>query len=202
MTDTEFAPSRAEGGFDPSGDAVSGTDDGEEVASHEDYNERLAYFVALAESDFMEYDLYYDPCAVTTQYLRTFVVNLGLDESSTIALFDRWLFSAAPEVPFLQYLDGSEEPNMIWRVAHRFEEWSALSELVLRLVTCGTSEADAERLLSVQRNITGLHGTRFGLPSMETRLREWADCPTQVQVSLGVMGEGGELDDSDVLVIN
>jgi hypothetical protein len=62
-----------------------------------------------------------------------------------------------------------------------------LSELVLQLVACGTSEADAERLLSMQSNIAGLHGTRFGLPSMEARLREWANRPTQVQVSLGAM---------------
>jgi hypothetical protein len=47
MTDTEPAPSGTEGDFDASGDAVGGTEDGEEVTSHEDYNERLAYFVAL-----------------------------------------------------------------------------------------------------------------------------------------------------------
>jgi hypothetical protein len=72
-----------------------------------------------------------------------------------------------------------------------------LSELALRLVTCGTPEADAERLLSMQRNTAGLHGTRFGLPSMEARLREWSNRPTQVHVSLGAMGGGDELDDSD-----
>jgi hypothetical protein len=70
----------------------------------------------------MEYDPYHDLYAVATQYLRTGAANLGLDNSSTIALLDRGLFSAAPEVPFLQHLGGSEEPNMIWRVAHRFEE--------------------------------------------------------------------------------
>jgi hypothetical protein len=67
MTDTESAPSGAEsppsgaeGDFDASGDAVSGTEDGEEVASHDDYNECLACFVALAEPDLMEYDPYHD----------------------------------------------------------------------------------------------------------------------------------------------
>jgi hypothetical protein len=64
-------------------------------------------------------------------------------------------------------------------------------------VTCGTSEADAERLFSMQRNIAGLHWTRFGLPSMEARLREWANRLTQVYVSLGEMGGGDELDNSD-----
>jgi hypothetical protein len=103
---------------------------------------------------------------------------LGLDEPSTITLFDRWRFSGALEVPFLQHLDGREEPNMIWRAAHRFEEWFALSEFALPLVTCGTSEADTERLLSMQCNIAGLHGTSFDLPSMEANLREWVSHPT------------------------
>jgi hypothetical protein len=53
------------------------------------------------------------------------------------------------EVPFLQYLDVGEEPNMTWQAVHRFEEWSALSELALRLVTYGTSETETERLLSM-----------------------------------------------------
>jgi hypothetical protein len=64
-------------------------------------------------------------------------------------------------------------------------------------VTCGTSEADAKSLLSMRRNIAGLHGTRFGLPSMAARLREWTNRPTQLQVSLGAMDGGDELDDSD-----
>jgi hypothetical protein len=66
MPDTESALSGAEGDFDASGDAVSRTEDGEEVASHEDYSERLAYFVELAEPDLMEYDLYHDLYAVFT----------------------------------------------------------------------------------------------------------------------------------------
>jgi hypothetical protein len=114
MTDTESPPSGAEGDFDASGDAVSGTEDGEEVASHEDYNERLGYFVALADPDLMEYDPDHDLYAVATQHLCTFAANLGFDESSTISLFDRWLFRAVREGPFLQHLDDSEEPNMIW----------------------------------------------------------------------------------------
>jgi hypothetical protein len=38
-------------------------------------------------------------------------------------------------------------------------------------MSCGTSEADAERLFSLERNIAGLHGTRFSLPGMVARLR-------------------------------
>jgi hypothetical protein len=38
--------------------------------------------------------------------------------------------------------------------------------------TCWGCILDAEHILSMQRNIAGLHATRFGLPSMEARLRE------------------------------
>jgi hypothetical protein len=65
----------AEGDFDASGDAVSGTEDGEEVASHDNYNERLTYFVALVEPDLMEHGPYHDLYTVATQYFRTFAAN-------------------------------------------------------------------------------------------------------------------------------
>jgi hypothetical protein len=100
-------------------------------------------------------------------------------------------------LPFLLDLDLREDRNQIWRTAHRFEEWSSFSEMAVRLVTCGTSEADAERILSMQRNIAGLHGTRFGLSSMEARLREWASRPTEVHAIHAAMDEDDELDDSD-----
>jgi hypothetical protein len=46
-------------------------------------------------------------------------------------------------------------------------------------------------------NTAGLHGTRFGPPSIETCLKEWDNRLTQVQVSLGTMGGGDKLDGSD-----
>jgi hypothetical protein len=62
---------------------------------------------------------------------------------------------------------------------------------------CWACILDAERILLMQRNISGHHGTRFGLPSMEARLREWANRPTQVQLTRGATDEGNKLDDSD-----
>jgi hypothetical protein len=56
-------------------------------------------------------DLYEDLYGLVIQFLRTLSVNMDLDESRTIALFDDWLFAAGPDVPFLQNPDGSDEPN-------------------------------------------------------------------------------------------
>jgi hypothetical protein len=45
----------------------------------------------------------------------------------------------------------------------------------------GISEADGEGILSMQRHVTELPGTRFELPSVEARLKEWGNQPTQVR---------------------
>jgi hypothetical protein len=63
--------------------------------------------------------------------------------------------------------------------------------------TCWACIRDANRILSMQRNVALLHGKQFGLPSMEASLREWANCPTQVQLTRGAPGQGNQLDDSD-----
>jgi hypothetical protein len=59
----------------------------------------------------------------------------------------------------------------MWRSAHRYKEWAGFAELAIRLVSCATSESDAERVLSMAKNIAGLHGTRFAIGPMEARLR-------------------------------
>jgi hypothetical protein len=71
-----------------------------------------------------------------------------------------------------------------------------LSELALWFITCGTSEANTERILSMQCNIARLHEI-VGLPPMETRLREWINRRPQVPLTIGAMGEGDELEGSD-----
>jgi hypothetical protein len=45
------------------------------------------------------------------------------------------------------------------------------AELGLRIVPCTTSESDAERILSMQKSVAGLHGTRFTIAGMTDRLR-------------------------------
>jgi hypothetical protein len=85
-------------------------------------------------------------------------------------MYDTWLFGHPKEVPFL----GSANPvvcaNEMWRIAHRHAGWEILSDIALRFISSGTSEADAERVLSMERNIAGLHGTRFGIQGMRSRM--------------------------------
>jgi hypothetical protein len=59
----------------------------------------------------------------------------------------------------------------MWRSVHRYKEWVGFAELAIRLVSCATSESDAERVLSMVKNIAELHGTRFAIGTIEARLR-------------------------------
>jgi uncharacterized heparinase superfamily protein len=46
-----------------------------------------------------------------------------------------------------------------------------LADLAPRLVSYAVSKADAERVVSTQQNITGLHRTRFRIMTVEKRLK-------------------------------
>jgi hypothetical protein len=148
-------------------------------------------------------DPYRDLYSLARESIRALAIKLHTEERVALIIFDNWLFSSAADVPFLRDRELLDSPNDFWRIAHRFLEWLPLSELALRLITCGTSEADAERILSMQRNVAGLHGTRFGLPSMEARLRELmarpssSDLVRSSEMTTGVLDEDHETDDSD-----
>jgi hypothetical protein len=53
------------------------------------------------------------------------------------------------------------------------------ADLAPRLVSCELSEADPERVLWIQKNITSLHGTGFGLRAIEVQLRNARDLSTR-----------------------
>jgi hypothetical protein len=49
--------------------------------------------------------------------------------------------------------------------------WARFTEIVIRQISVGTSEADCQRSLSMQRTIAGAHGTRYETPSLAARLQ-------------------------------
>jgi hypothetical protein len=80
-----------------------------------------------------------------------------------------WLFGDPSRLPFRW--DIETDPNSIWRRAHLSEDWMKFTDLALRLISIGTSEADCERSLSIQRDIAGAHATQYKAPSLTARLR-------------------------------
>jgi hypothetical protein len=85
-------------------------------------------------------------------------------------IFSAWLFAPIQDVPFLQNPAALPSTDLIWCTGHRHEEWAEFTELALRLISCTTSESDTERVLSMEKNVAGLHGTRFAIRTMEARL--------------------------------
>ena len=64
-----------------------------------------------------------------------------------------------------------KNPNDFWRTMYLLDEWKDFSLLALHFITLPTSEADVERVLSVQREIMGTKMTNLGTLTLESRLR-------------------------------
>jgi hypothetical protein len=54
-----------------------------------------------------------------------------------------------------------------------------VADLALRLVSCEVPEADAGHVLVMQKDIPSLHGRRYGIRTMEARLRSARLLPTR-----------------------
>jgi hypothetical protein len=116
-----------------------------------------------------------DPYAAVYEPATNCITDLGekleFDLEMVRVMMNTWLFGSPRDAPFLLDPRALIDTDQIWRVAHRYDRWSKFSELALRFVSCSTSESDAERILSMQKNIAALHGTRFGIPGLEARIR-------------------------------
>jgi hypothetical protein len=137
------------------------------------YKDWLFHFAGMKDEDRLRFHPYSvdDMYEVGMKSIRNLACRMEVDASVMTGLFQLWLFGTDEEIPFLGDCFLHDSPNEMWRVAHRYKQWSVFADLALRFVSCGTSEADAERILSMQRNIAGLHGTRFGTQSMKSRIR-------------------------------
>jgi hypothetical protein len=157
--------------------------DGHNEFDTQNYRSSLSHFAGIPDKERFELDIYADANWEKNLYevsqngilqvAEKVAQKLGYDPNLTTirAMYDRWLFAPRSEIPFLS---GTRiellSANEMWRTAHRYTGWEIFAGIALRFVASGTSEADAERVLSMQRNIAGLHGTRFGIQGMRARM--------------------------------
>jgi hypothetical protein len=194
MADEECAP--AEFAFQTRQDGDQEVEDDENLPDAAGYKRYLVQYASITESQLITFGRYHEINAIVMLCISHIAAKRGFSDSPIKRRLDVWLFDAAHEIPFLGDSRDKECPNSMWRTAHRFGEWAQFAVVALRLITCTTSEMDADRLFSVQRNVAGLRATRFGLPTMEARLREWASRPKEIQTNLEAMEESEDLDDS------
>jgi hypothetical protein len=55
-----------------------------------------------------------------------------------------------------------DPPEITWAIAGTDERWTAFAAFPQRVVGMTPSEVEVERVISIQRNLMGIHGSRFG----------------------------------------
>jgi hypothetical protein len=157
------------------GDAGSG----ENWPITESYRGYLVHFAQIAEEERMRSDAYCSTWEIAGCRIAEPASRLELNSEVITILFNQWLYDSAGDTQFVRDEGGKESTNPTWRVAHRYAKWTRFADLALRLISFRMSEADAERVLSMQTNITCLHKTRFGRMAMEAQLRSAISLPTR-----------------------
>jgi hypothetical protein len=170
MFDGQFIPGRPRWVTAPESYGPQ-VNEGEDQPVAQCYREYLGSFHEMPEDQRMTFDPFSGIYETARPRIIDLAGRLGLDTEQMGARYDQWLFNPSKEISFARDEAAHESVNSLWRRAHRYEMWASFADRALRFVSSGVSEADAERILSMQKNIAGLHGTRFGIPTMEARIR-------------------------------
>jgi hypothetical protein len=87
----------------------------------------------------------------------------GYDPNEILDAFRRWWFEDSE-------LSHEVDPDKHWKDVHRCEGYEQVAHIVLRFITAGTSEAEVEKMFSVQKRIQGIHGTDYRTDTIHARL--------------------------------
>jgi hypothetical protein len=136
------------------------------------YNQWLADYANMSEDERFSHNPYDRTYECAFGYIEGFAQKLGIDPGCAIRQFNTWPFEDPLEIPWLSHAKDTPCVNRMWREAHRWKDWNDFSDLALRLVSCATSESDAERVLSLEKDIIGYHGTQFRLGG-RSEVRIW-----------------------------
>jgi hypothetical protein len=141
------------------------------------YRKVLVHFNEMTEEERLGFDPYHSTWEIGRNRIAELTRSLEWNPEAMIFLYSQWLFDPGRDTQFVLDQSARESVNSLWRVVYRYEEWTAFADLALHLDSCWVSEADAQRVLSMQINIAGLYGTRFGIRTMDPRLRSARTLP-------------------------
>jgi hypothetical protein len=139
----------------------------EEVHSYRTLQEQL-----LDDGDIeqmLAYPLYEDLMTSAANCIPSLAETLGFSGGAAFEALHNWIRIPSEVLRFP--LLGNQSPDTIWRNAHLYGAWREFSEVAIRIVTLGTSEADVERLISVHRDIASLKSTRYSHSTIRNRLQ-------------------------------
>ncbi len=129
----------------------------------------------LAEKKFSErlnINLFENMHIISRDFVISLLSQIGFDYSfeNIHDLIDKWAFNSTNELPFSVDIKTKKSVDL-WKRIITYSDWKPLATAVIRIVSIGTSEANCERFISRQREVTGDHGTNYNPKSMESRLQ-------------------------------
>ena len=85
---------------------------------------------------------------------RAKIIHKELDESVLSLQWDAWIYGLISELPFVSSLmNAFGTPYYVWSCAMMHDEWKNFGDVAKRFILSAISEADVERIFSVQRSI-------------------------------------------------
>jgi hypothetical protein len=145
--------------------------EGKEEVQTEEFTSYHRLQVALLETgdidQMLRYPLYSDLVAKADRCVGSLAVKLGMSPIQSIQCFHHWIEMTDEALHFP--LLGDRSPDAIWRHAHQYHDWRDFAQIALRIVTLGTSEVDAERIISTHRDIVSFQGTRYSHETLRSR---------------------------------
>jgi hypothetical protein len=84
--------------------------------------------------------------------------DLGM-KGNFAKMVPQWIMAPVGKLPFARW--GSERDDLICRNGHLTEKWRQFSDIAMKFVSMGISEAEVEILISVQRDVLGTKSTRI-----------------------------------------
>jgi hypothetical protein len=153
----------------PSESYTPGENEYQEVWRIQTSRQHLASFAIISEEQRLSFDPYQALHEHAERPISELAVKVGMNPGKIGQIFTVWPFAPTQDLPFLQNPASLPSADLRWPAAYPDQEWAELAERALRLISCATSESHAERVLSMEKNFAGLHGTPFSLPRMEAR---------------------------------
>jgi hypothetical protein len=142
-------------------------EEAEEVPSYRELQSDLFHGTAI--DGMFAYPLYCDLMSKADRCVESLADRLGMSPDESVQSLHDWIETAGDPLWFPRL--GDRSPDTIWRHAHQSDRRRDFSEIAMRIVTLGTSEADVERMISTHRDVASLQGTRYSHRTLRSRLQ-------------------------------
>jgi hypothetical protein len=155
----------------PQGSLLS-DDEEYEPPIHELGGSRTRYCAELSQlltkdpQDLLEEQIFQNRDLTAERFLNDLTEKLGLSDTVDVK---RRMFEWITGETISWFLHIGDPPELMWAFAGTDERWTTFAALAQRIVGMTPSEAEVERIISIQRDLVGTHGTRFGQGVFQSR---------------------------------